>query len=383
MKRLAISASAFVGIASLAVAAPENLTRSTSGYTYFNRPGADFTKHDADLRDCIVRASAVHPMMAALGGGLLGELIDNNREAVRLRSNAENCMLVKGWRVVRLATAEGERLAAVSPSELTSQLAPWIGSEPPHGDVVRVWSNAALKPDTIRDAMPAWSGGVSLSIKTVKRDEQLSKETADAVHPSLWKRCPDPKYSNARMLSGAEFESVPADMAIVFASVRDIGPKHTIFLQRKGPDEGTQACRDNKASFVWLGAGKRPTDVPTDQPFETIQAFAVPAGRWAVLNLGDFVTFYCLGAPYIDLNPGDVVYAGHFDFTASNWAPDLTFAPEKVVSAEADGLRRKIRPATWTNGDTEVCTAGYISALEFPNTPYAAGYVWGGAARRN
>jgi hypothetical protein len=113
--------------AQFASATPEgarSLIAPTSGYTYFNRPGATFDNLSADVEACDVTVSLMNQPIQTSGAGaaygLVGVLTDlatanpMQRSAQR-RSKAslyENCMVLRGWRVVRVNDALGQELDA-------------------------------------------------------------------------------------------------------------------------------------------------------------------------------------------------------------------------------------------------------------------------------
>lgn len=89
-----------------------NLTRSTTGFTYFNRPGATIAAHDDAVRMCVSRSNALPQFTdGQVFQGLVPDLIAGFQDDARLKANLENCMVVAGWRVVRLPSQEGPTLS--------------------------------------------------------------------------------------------------------------------------------------------------------------------------------------------------------------------------------------------------------------------------------
>src|SRR5687768_14606467 len=129
---MALAATASVATPAFAGA---DLTRSTGGYTYFNKPGADLEIHDAELRACVAEARKTSQpdtnSGAGAGYGLIGALvaavvegaIDAMHERRGVAANIENCMVVKGWRVVRMPEEEGAILAAMDQPGRANQMA--------------------------------------------------------------------------------------------------------------------------------------------------------------------------------------------------------------------------------------------------------------------
>jgi hypothetical protein len=127
-----------------------NLGRMTAGYSYYNHPGATIETHNADVAACLADAlnvRSIQDQMRGGIGGILGALVANaqadsaNRGVVS--ASLENCMVVRGWRVVHLDDAEGMALSKLPAAEIAARIAPWIGAQTPHGTVVRSWHNDA------------------------------------------------------------------------------------------------------------------------------------------------------------------------------------------------------------------------------------------------
>jgi len=117
------------------------LNETSAGYTYFNRAGADLDSHDADVKACRTLAGTTYQPMpqttVVATGGIYGAIgvaigeaivaaIQNHRGHL---VNVENCMVVKGWRVVALDPAEGEALAGQDKKSRTAKVRDWVGAD--------------------------------------------------------------------------------------------------------------------------------------------------------------------------------------------------------------------------------------------------------------
>ena len=161
-----------------------DLTKTSKGYTYFNKPGADVGTHDQDVRDCRLIAGTTHqpisvpgttyvapagtsPVAAGIGGaigmaivmGIEQKAADNKGRPV----NLENCMVVKGWRVVQLDDAEGKAVEALDEHARALKVDAWVGAAEPHGTVVRTFANDAADDPLLLMFSAAASQGTSLS----------------------------------------------------------------------------------------------------------------------------------------------------------------------------------------------------------------------------
>lgn len=383
----------------VAHAEPVNLSRMTLGYTYFNRSGADLAAHDKALTDCLVDASKVHSVdeqlndnsMGVLGNIIAGALADAAHRGV-LAAALENCMVVNGWRVVHLPDDEGATLAKLPASELAQRLAPWVGADVPHGDIVRIWGNDAVKGATDRFVLrPAHTNNGQLSLKAAsggnlraaakKADAPVVMAAAapasSAAKPS--KPAPlDPKWPKKPLKPG-ELATAPPEAGIVLVDIKGLSFHNgqALLFARQGPDKHTPASSiDHGPDQFAIGVG-----LLFAKKDGNIMAFAVPPGRWRIAGQagGLIMVSYCLGAPSFELKAGEVIYAGTFDFGADVIGPDLSLAPAKAWLA-GQPAAETIKPAVYTNGATGECGPNYIYALEVSGAPFEPGYVLGSAA---
>jgi hypothetical protein len=359
--------------AAAAAAAPIDLSRTSGPNSYFNRPGADLATHDRELRECLVMAAAAHqPQGAVVSLNVLGAAVEagllsaeeKRKTAVAIGANTENCMVVRGWRVVQVAPESALDLAKLNQADLAARLSGWVGAAAPPGTVLRQWSNALADRATVRFRAEAWSGALSLSVQALDRSHD----------PNL----PKPSDYSARTaedaavaLKAGEIATAPPNQAVVI--FRIIGAN-----LRNG--SGLALRRD-------ANADGQPTviygNVDTGN-FKSTQWFVykVPPGRWRIESFSVardyFVVNLCLGSPSFDVHAGDVVYAGTFDYAAQHMTPDLSLDPLRqwLGSRGTD----RMRPAVYVNGDRGACAGTYIYAYEIDGVGYQPGYEWGGAA---
>ena len=410
----ALAATAAAALAGSGRAA--DLTRSSEGYTYFNRPGATVAQHDADVEDCYRRQEGLHvpyanaggttavsgvsPGAAAAGGAIAVLIVESAEQAAADRrarpSHIENCMVVKGWRVVRLEEAEGKALAARKPRDRSPEFLTWIGAEQPHGQVVRVFANdlasangsgvfpqaQAVNVFAGRDKtsahiglLPAAVGGhPSLTPAQRRRAEMEAQKPHPEPPRQAWSARP-PKPLTEQELGG-----VPAGSALLVVNVagdREI----TVELSRLGPDPQTPAWVDKRPAEVFV-ARPRQAYAQAGAGGGATQVFAVPPGRWRVASISvDWAQLtLCMGSPAFDMHAGEVIYAG--SFRPDRLMPDMDLAPAKAVFPSLSGLGAQVRAAEWVNGTSGKCGDGaVIYALEAPGRPFVPGYDMGSRAQ--
>jgi len=349
----------------------QSLVRMTSGFTYFNRTGANLDQHNASLRDCMAKAAAIVTMDEAVNGA--GLFASWSRPGP-VAAAAENCMVVRGWRVVRLDDAEGAALAKLPAEQLSQRLAAWVGEATPHGQVARVWNNEAARASVKRYEVRAWaSDKASLSLALLK-DEKVEATKPAAMPPGfkLDKSWP------LKPLKPADIAAAPAKAAVLVFGVKGISLSNGVAL-----------------SFARIGADNDPAPALTDKApdFATVTGrwgkkdgaftiLALPPGKWRITSLGVMpVLSLCLGAPAFEVKAGDVVYAGMFDLGSEALGPDLALEPVKAHLA-GQPAAETIRPASYVNGSTGLCTGAGLYALEVPGAPFEPGYTAGSAAGR-
>ncbi|HEY1425865.1 MAG TPA: hypothetical protein VGF50_04260 [Caulobacteraceae bacterium] len=385
MKQIAGAAlaAAMLAMAGQAQADPVNLARASAPNTYFNRPGADLATHDAELRECMAMAART-----AQGGGyayspsLVGALVaaavvaamDSVENNHALRANAENCMVVRGWRVVALPEDQAAAIAKLAQPEQAQKLRDWVGAANPPGEVIRQWTNDAAVGATSKFEAGKLVGGAP-DLSFTARDRSQDAKLPDPASTSIWTRY----AGDAVPLKPGGFDKAAKDEAIVVVFVKGSGlhAGDTLEFRRVGTDPDTPPHKTDKLpdllraydNWVWHKAGQW-------------YAFAVPPGRWRIGALSEVGNNYelnfCLGAPSFEARAGDVIYAGTFDLSADYIGPDLTLDPAKAwlgAGPYADALK----PAAYVNGARAQCGGTYIYDLEAKGAPYVDGYGWGGA----
>jgi hypothetical protein len=366
--------------------APVTLGQMTMGYTYFNRPGADLETHDADVADCAAEAERtisfdeqIHTGASqGLVGAIMGKVVQDAYHRGAAASGLENCMVVRGWRVVKLSDAEGEALSKLAPDALIAQLAPWIGAADPHGQVVRIWANDAanavnsrysIRPDHTNDGQLSLTEATSGNLHQFK----VVSQPVDTARDVLDKKWP------TKALTPANFGTAPDGSSILLLRVKGLSLRNGIgiWLNREGTASDILPSRTDHAPDMLLAAkgllfANRAGDT---------YAFAVPPGRWRIYAMGFGPTInFCLGSPSFPVAAGEVVYAGSFDLSAADIGPDLDLAPIKAWLA-GKPQAESVRPAVYTNGSRGLCGNNAIYALEVTGAPFQPDYAWGSSVK--
>lgn len=384
-----------------------HLTRTTDGYTYFHRPGADLAAHDAAVLQCRTLAGRLHQPIASPGttvvspagtsaaaagvGAAIGiaiamaiqqKIADGKGDPV----NIENCMVVHGWQVVALDEVEGKSLADADAKAKRAQLAQWVGAAEPHGKIVRAFGNEVASADSKQQLFSlAIKSGVSLSADVVTKPSGKAKTPAPAPPAYL----PQPKPTKAprmaktarppKPLAEADLGGVPADSGLVAVSVNG-DAEISLTLERVGPDAATPAWVDGRPATLTVARPKEEF-ARSGAAAGTTQVFAAPPGRWRVagVTVDGVQLSFCMGGPAFDLAAGEVVYAGAF--RPDRVSPDMDLAPAKAAFPSLSPLGEQVRAAAWINGAQGQCSGVYAYVLELPDRPFLDGYALGGRAR--
>jgi len=189
LRRLVLAAM----VASPLPAVAATMDRPSDGYVYFHRAGADMARHDAAIDACIREVAGTRqPSIGPAHGGLITRMIlRSGRDAqqqvadrVAFDANLEDCMVARGWEVVRLDDAEGKQLAGLPQPQQAAAIAPWIGAQPPHGQVVRQYG--PIDAQSWKSGIETIPGTPSLSVTAGVHDlSRLNTPPLDPA-PAQW-----------------------------------------------------------------------------------------------------------------------------------------------------------------------------------------------------
>lgn len=381
-----LSAVAF-GLLAPSATAQTRLTGSSSGHTYFNRAGATLDEHDGAVRDCqrvvadLWYNRRTVPRTNASEGERLAAIIAETSDNVRSRrrtfaAGIENCMVVRGWRVVRVARDRGAALDQLTAPELYAQLAPSVGAETPEGEIIRTFNNDLQFENTTWTGPPRDHDALSLSLQALNVSPRLDARS-DATPP----REPPSTAAEPTPRRPGDVRIFPPGETTLVLQVQGAASViiNTLRFERIGADPATPAWMEDGLPSAF--------DVRMDGRRQTF-AVRVPPGRWRLSSItqangfdgGVYRTSFCLGAPSFEIAPGEAVYAGFFsEFEAL--LPNLDMAHAQTALARAPDVAGRLRPATYINGATFPCDGSYIYALEIPGAPFEEGYAAGSNLR--
>jgi hypothetical protein len=121
---------------------------------FYNRPGATRAQYDADWQECrlIARGSkiingtmsyynpamynpSISPLAAGVGSGIGAAIGAAIAEGVQRRENRKRCLMIKGWRLVKLPSDRAAAVAAMSDADKQAYFNRVVGAETVEGEV--------------------------------------------------------------------------------------------------------------------------------------------------------------------------------------------------------------------------------------------------------
>lgn len=393
------------------------ISQTSEGFHYFNKPGARMDDHDGDLLDCIQAgrfldqpdattatstAGAAGGFLGALAGGVADGLASARLERRGIAANTENCMVVKGWRVVGVDPKRGEELDDFADPEIRPVIAEWVGLDAPPGPILREpFANDLLAANADFE-LAKKAGESSLSVRSYRdilRTEINSYYGLDGAVPSTTPR-PDrplkepdrfrsdrPTVVTAKDLAAADPEASYLVFRVTGARAR--GARTGPYFIRLDPDKNHRALDGD--AWVMAANFKRTRFESDSESGEFTMDFVakVPPGTWALAGLRkdaggeDLIVSTCLGAPVFTITAGATVYAGSMILPRDGGFPlnvaDMEVA--KSILAANPALAEKAESAAYENGHRLVCSGAYMYAYEVPGAPFVEGYEWGSAAK--
>lgn len=417
--RAAFVAAAAAFFAAGAAAAEVTLTTPTSGFNYFNLPGATAEQHLADLAGCrdaiegappstylaqsVGSATGNYvgyyygPAPEAISGAAVGVMglaylatgVDAAIDARRRRyANFENCMVVRGWRVARVDETTGRELAGLDQSALTERLSAMVGANIPESDIIRRYNNDAVRAGVALLQAPEAFDEVSLSLRILPdrtpptAEQRRAATEAASEHSRALGRMPasarPPMPLNRRTLA-----TLDATIVVVHVGGGMVSQgQPSVVFERLSNDDFPAWKADGQPAMFTASAPARLFAAAGDRFTEQTLVFAVPPGRWRVTGMsqGAYAASFCLGGPSFEVAAGEVVYAGAFFTEQRDRGPDLSLDRARTALANAPALAERLRPAAYRNGELYPCGGSYFYALEVPDAPFREGYAFGSLA---
>ena len=161
---------------------------------FYNKPGASRAQYDADWQECrlIARGSrlpagsnsfynpalynpSISPLAAGIGGGIGGAIAAAIAEGQQRRENRKRCLMIKGWRMVRLPGDKAAAVAAMSDADKQAYFDRIVGATTIDGEIEKM-DRFSPPEDPALKVAPGLAGPATL---------WLHKDPKKAVMPVL------------------------------------------------------------------------------------------------------------------------------------------------------------------------------------------------------
>lgn len=286
----------------------KDAARDLKDSRFYNKPGATRAQYDADWQQCrlIARGSTtpsgsipyyynpavVSPLAAGIGGGIGAAIAGAIIEGKQRRDNRQNCLLIRGWRLIDVPGAETALVAAMSDAERSVYLDRIVGAAAVTGKITERTSfvtktNAALRLDT-----PLAQPGTLFLGKKVDAALPFVLAPGEAAIVVAQRRPVEQSSGRYIGLSLSRYDMTARDLVYQPRNWKKVGDLTTYVLDlssgdRKAPLE-VQLRKITPGDYVIRTAGTIPVLLGSTLCFGA-PTFSIAAGQ--ILYLGDFVPF--------------------------------------------------------------------------------------------
>ena len=132
----------------------KDAARDMKDSRFYNRPGATRAQYDADWQECrlIARGSkiingnmalynpaiynpSISPLAAGVGGGIGAAIGAAIAEGIQRRENRKRCLMIKGWRLVKLPADRAAAVGAMGDADKQAYFNRIVGAATVEGDI--------------------------------------------------------------------------------------------------------------------------------------------------------------------------------------------------------------------------------------------------------
>lgn len=343
---------------------------------FYNKPGATRAQYNADWQLCrlIARGSStpagtvpyvynpalISPAGAAAGGIIGGLIAGAIQEGAQRRANRRNCLLIRGWRMVKLPEAERLRVAAMTEGQRSAYLDSMVGAATVTGAVTERTSFAlAPDPQLNIDGRVPGTGSVWLG-KKVDPAAPVVLAPGEAAIVLAYRRPDLDSAGRSGRIDIARYDPAHGDLIYRPKNAKKMGDTTTYLVQsqsrdRKSPLE-VQVLKVTPGDYVLNGTAVGNLPVTTTNCFGA-PTFSVAAGE--VAYIGDFVPLM-EAANSRGEKVSTLAYASHVEDTRT------------VLASKQPALAAALKPATLRNGATYSCAAVTMDRWDLPGVASVA-----------
>ncbi|WP_300974135.1 hypothetical protein [Sphingomonas sp. LHG3406-1] len=135
----------------------KDAARDLKDNRFYNKPGATRAQYDADWQECrlIARGSklangsatyynpalynpSISPLAAGVGGGIGAAIAAAIAEGQARRDNRKRCLMIRGWRMVKLPADKAAQVAAMTDEAKQSYFNTIVGAQDVQGEIEKI-----------------------------------------------------------------------------------------------------------------------------------------------------------------------------------------------------------------------------------------------------
>jgi hypothetical protein len=349
----------------------KDAARDLKGSRFYNRPGATRAQYDADWQQCrlIARGSrtpsgtipyyynpaVISPIAAGVGAGIGGLIAGAIAEGEQRRSNRRNCLMIRGWRMVEVPSADAAKVEAMTDDGRSAYFDTVVGADTVAGEITERTSFTLVDdPSLMLDAPLAGPGTVFLG-KKVDAGAPLALGPGEGAIVLGYRRPGGGSVGRSGSVQFARYDVEQRDLVYQPRDWKKKGDKTTYNLLAPSKDRKAayevQVLRVTPGDYVITG-----TSVGPAVPITTSNCFGAPTfrvGEGEVVYVGDFM-------PFMDhqLSTG----TKHFGMAYASHPDDA----KATLQASQPALATSLKPAALRNRATFACSAIIMDRWDLP-----------------
>lgn len=285
----------------------KDAARDLKDSRFYNKPGATRAQYDSDWQECrlIARGSkiingnmtyynpamynpSISPLAAGVGGGIGAAIGAAIAEGIQRRENRKRCLMIKGWRLVKLPSDRAAAVGAMSDADKQAYFNRIVGAEKVEGDIETL-DRFSPPDDPALAVSPELAGQPTLFVhKNPEKATLPELEPGQGAIVMAFRRNGGATAGRSGMVQLFRYDRANGDL---FYQPRD--------WKKKG---------DKTSYVVGIASGDK-------KAAYELRVIPVTAGDY-VLNAGAVgpngvpVTSNCFGAPMIRVEEGQYAYLG-------------------------------------------------------------------------
>ena len=338
----------------------KDAARDLKDSQFYNKPGATRAQYDQDWQECrlIARGSVtpagmtpvyynpavVSPIAAGVGGALGGIIGAAIAEGVQRRANRRACLLIRGWRLVKVPEATAAKVAAMSDADRDNYFNQIVGAQAVEGEITER-KTFSLPAEGLANVSSGLSGPEALFFgKKVDASAPFSLGPDEAAVVLAYRRPGDVNAGRFVQMNLARYDPEGRDL---------------VYQPRDWKKKG-----DKTTYNVEVPSGDRKAGLEVQVVKLTPGDYVISGVSW----MRQVMSTNCFGAPTFHVSAGQVAYLGDFvpvwnavgadgkKISGTGYVSRIDDA-RRVLATRQPQLAAAMQPAKVLNGATYACAA--------------------------